>query len=57
MPSLELSDDQTVVLRDQLELVVAELSEEIGATDGREYREQIKTRRRLLQEILEKLEA
>lgn len=57
MPSLELSDDQTVVLRDQLERVVSELSEEIGATDGREYRERIKARRRALQEILQKLQA
>lgn len=57
MPSLELSDDQSVVLRDQLERVVTELTEEIAATDGREYREKIKTRRRVLQEILQKLAA
>ena len=56
MPSLELSSDQTEVLRDQLERIVFELSGEIGATDRREYREEIKTRRRLLQEILQKLE-
>jgi hypothetical protein len=55
MQSLELSHDHAAVLKTYLERAVAELHTEIAATDSRDYREKIKTERRLLEETLEQL--
>jgi len=55
MQSLDLSREQAAVLKAYLERAVAELSGEIASTDSYDYREKVKTERRLLVETLEQL--
>lgn len=55
MPSLELNDRQSTVLKDYLQTALSDLSMEIAATDERAYRERIKAERDMLKEIFEQL--
>jgi hypothetical protein len=57
MQSLELSPDHAAVLKICLERTLSDLSMEIAATDGRDFREHLKAERRLLAETLEQLTA
>jgi chemotaxis methyl-accepting protein methylase len=55
MQSLELSPQHAEILKTYLERAISELRTEIAATDSRDYRDKIKTERRLLEETLEQL--
>jgi hypothetical protein len=55
MASLELTNDQTAILKAYLERALSDLSSEISDTDDRDYRHALKSERRLLQEIVEQL--
>ncbi|HVH12842.1 MAG TPA: hypothetical protein VM759_07315 [Longimicrobium sp.] len=50
--NLELSNSEQTIVRDVLEHAVSELGMEIGATDAKEYRDDLKDRREVLQKVL-----
>ncbi len=56
MSSLELNHEQQDILKEYLERVLSDLSVEIAGTDRKQYRDEIKAERRLLQEIMEQLD-
>ena len=57
MPQLELSDDAAEALAEVLEIKLRDLSYEIADTDTRDFRNQLKSRRDLLQKILDDLKS
>jgi hypothetical protein len=52
MLNLELSAAEQAVLREVLETAVSELGTEISATDAKEYRDDLKARREVLQRVI-----
>lgn len=56
MPRIEMTDAQAAVLHEVLSQLVSDLGMEIAATERLEFRDQLKTRRRLLSEIRSALE-
>jgi hypothetical protein len=52
MLNLELSAAEQAVLREVLETAVSELGTEISATDAKEYRDDLKARREMLQRVI-----
>jgi hypothetical protein len=52
MLNLDLSASEQAVLREVLEDAVSELGTEISATDAKEYRDDLKDRREVLQKVL-----
>lgn len=55
MTNLNLSADQAHLLRDILEQVLSDMSVEIAGTDRKTYRDEIKTERSALRDILAQL--
>jgi hypothetical protein len=55
--NLELTERERTVLADLLEREIADLGPEIRHTDLRSYREDLKTRKQMLRELLEHLSA
>lgn len=53
--TLTLNDEEQAVLLDQLDCCIDELRTEIMDTDRREFREQLKKRREIVQNILRSL--
>ena len=53
--SLDLSAEETTILENCLEKVLAEMTSEIAGTDRKDYRESIKHERVVLRRILERL--
>lgn len=56
MLTLHLSNAEQAVLRDVLENALSELSVEISGTDTKEYRDDLKDRREMLQTLLAALD-
>ena len=52
MLNLDLSAAEQAVLREVLETAVSELGTEISATDAKEYRDDLKARREVLQRVI-----
>lgn len=55
MTQLELSEEQTAVLRDTLDVVLSNMSYKIAKTDRKEFRDELKNKRDLLREITNEL--
>lgn len=55
MQSLHLSTEQAHILEEYLRRVLSDLSVEIADTDRKDYRDEIKAERRLLEQILAQL--
>ena len=51
MPNLNLSDSELAILRDVLENAEAEMGTEISGTDAKDYRDDLKERREVLQKV------
>ena len=56
MLNLDLSAAEQAVLREVLETAVSELGTEISATDAKEYRDDLKARREVLQRVVAALD-
>lgn len=56
MPRLDLSHTHAAILCEYLKRELSDLSVEIAGTDRKNYRDEIKAERRLLRDVLEKLE-
>lgn len=52
MLTLDLSPSEQALLRDVLESAVSELSTEISGTDAKDYRDDLKERREVLQKVI-----
>ena len=52
MLTLDLSASEQAILRDVLENAVSELGMEIGATDSKDFRDDLKDRREVLQKVI-----
>ncbi|HEU4882191.1 MAG TPA: hypothetical protein VFT45_08100 [Longimicrobium sp.] len=52
MPNLNLSDSELAILRDVLENAEAEMGTEISGTDAKDYRDDLKERREVLQKVI-----
>jgi hypothetical protein len=57
MASLDLTAKETELLTGYMERVLSDLSVEISGTDKKDYREEIKAERAVLQSVFEKLKA
>lgn len=55
MTRLELNDEQAATLADLLHTTVSDLGMEIAATEQYDFREQLKHRRHVLHEVLDRL--
>ena len=55
MTQLELNKEQTAVLRDTLDVVLSNMNYEIAKTDQKAFRDELKNKRDLLQEITNEL--
>ena len=55
MTSLHLSTEQARILEEYLRRVLSDLGVEIADTDRKDYRDEIKAERRLLEQILAQL--
>ena len=51
MTTLNLDEQESSVLKETLERILADLSYEIANTDAHDYKEQLKTRRSILQKV------
>lgn len=56
MIRIELTDQQAAVLSEELRQTIANLGMEIAGTERLAFRDQIKERRRLLQEVVKEME-
>lgn len=52
MLTLDLSDSERAVLRDVLADALSELSTEISGTDDKDFRDDLKDRREVLQKVI-----
>jgi hypothetical protein len=52
MLNLELSASEQAILREVLETAVSELSTEISGTDAKDFRDDLKDRREVLQKVI-----
>jgi hypothetical protein len=52
MPNFDLSDSELAILRDVLENAEAEMGTEISGTDAKDYRDDLKERREVLQKVI-----
>jgi len=57
MPTLELSKEEAVALRDLLETELSDLSHEISDTDRQDFREKLKAKKVMLESISRRLGA
>ena len=52
MLNLDLSASEQAIVREVLETALSELSTEISGTDAKEYRDDLKDRREVLQKVI-----
>lgn len=52
MLNLSLSDSEQAILRDVLETAVSEMGTEISGTDSKDFRDDLKDRREVLQKVI-----
>jgi hypothetical protein len=52
MLNLDLSASDQAILRDVLETAVSEMGTEISGTDSKDYRDDLKDRREVLQKVI-----
>ncbi|MFW6060587.1 MAG: hypothetical protein ACODAQ_10425 [Phycisphaeraceae bacterium] len=55
MPRIELTDEQTAILADLLHNTISDLGMEIAATEQMDFRDQLKHRRDVLHQVLDRL--
>jgi hypothetical protein len=55
MLSVDLTPEETTILRDILQMNISDLGMEIAGTDSQDFRDGLKERRRVLQKVLDAL--
>ncbi len=56
MPNLDLSASEAAILREVLETAVSEMGTEISGTDSKDFRDDLKERREILQKVIAALD-